>query len=310
MTEQPSDWPFATSAELRALAALEPEAMRAGLIKMAQRSEHAEAEAAVFLARQMLAAMDLMASYDDPPSAALIRGVLRSAAGLPLTGAERTAMGFAGLVSPGFGTAAPTDEGRALIGRLAALALSVPGLDQVPESIAAAETDSPPFEVRPFAHLRFGDRVFEIAEAAEEDRLLFRVQGEADWSPLDNTREAGWDVVGAEMLAKSMDAYEQYTRTHVIRLADPQTGDGVHVFELEGLRWWLRIDGTQAHFTTDPSAGWTLVPAEIQAETIRALGIQAAYTLMPGFRGLMETNVKAWLRRMAHAAAVMPVMAA
>lgn len=309
MNEQ-TDWPFATSAELRALAALGEGALRAGLMTMAARSEAAEAEAGAFLARQMLAAFDLIAAYDDAPSAALIRGVLRSAAGLPLTGAERTAMGFAGLVSPGFGAAAPTDEGRALIGRLASLALSAPRLAQTQDEEPPPEEERLPFEAKPFANLRFGDRVFEIAEAAEEERLLFRVQGEAEWAPLDNTREAGWDVVGAEMLAKSMDAYEQYTRTHVIRLADPQTGEGVHVFELEGLRWWLRIDGTQAHFTTDPSAGWTLVPAEIQAETIRALGIQAAYSLMPGFRGLMESNVKSWLRRMAHAAAVMPVMAA
>lgn len=307
MTEQNSDSRFASADDLRALAALDEVSLREGLDKLIRRTEEAEAAAGATLARQMLAVMEQILNFDDGASPHLVRGVLRIASGATLSAVERMALSIAGLVEPGMGAIRLTADGAGLIALF-----SAPPAAPAEERTApgAPEQAAPAFVIKPFAMLRFGDRAFEIAEAADEVSLLFRSEGEADWIALDNTREAGWEVVGAEMLSKSMDVSEHYTRTHVIRLADPATGEGVHVLEIEGLRWWMRIDGDKAFFSADPATGWTLVPAEIKAENIRSLGIQAAHAMLPGFRDLMEENMNAWLRRMAHAAAIMPVMAA
>lgn len=292
------------SAELAELANAADTEIAGRLQTLATRQSEAEAVAPALIAQQMLAFVEDVSIYDDTAASHLLKGLLRHAAGQHTSSVEKTAIRIAGLANMGMGELVLTDEGNSLLAKLG-------NTDHEDAETAAEEPATvqhqAPVERKPFAQLRFGDRSFEIADGDAEDSLMFRSRGDDIWIALENDRGAGWDVVGAEMLSKSIDVHETYTHMHSIRLAAPELGQGAHVFELEHLRWWLKIEGNKALFTTDPKAGWTLIPADILSKDIRSLGLAAAERLIPNFRAKVSPDVKAWVRRMALAAAIMPI---
>lgn len=294
-----------SSAELLDLADYADGPLASHLKALAHRQQDFEQAMPMIAARHLLGFFDHLKFYDDQAASHLVNGLLRVAAGQIPTSVEKTAMCIAGLAQVKKGEMSLTAEGTGLIARLWQELPPGPETSADPDSDVGATPEA--VETTPFAMLRFGEKCFQIAEGKTEDELVFRLEGESDWRELDTNRVSGWDVVGAEMLTKTINVVDAYTRTHVIRLPAPDVAPNCHVFELEHLRWYLKIDGTTAEFATDPHQSWIAVPQDIKHETIRDLGIAAAQSMIPNFKDLVTTEANSWVRRMAHAAAIMPV---
>ena len=262
------------------------------------------------VAKWMLDVLSQIAAFDDTAVSHLVMGFLKHASGGRLLSVEKTAMQISGLARIRGEKIVLSEEGMTL---LSALTFST-----VEEAKSPSESFDPsepvkakPGKREPFALLRFGDQSFEIADGDEEGKLVYRMDKSSDdWLALRSDRESGWDVIGAEMLTHAMDVFETYIGQHVIRLKDDNFGPDAHVFEVEGIRWWVRVNGADAEFSLNPKDGWTRIPESIQASSFRELGIAAAQQLVPDFKNRIAGDVRAWVLRMAHAAAITPIMPA
>lgn len=309
MTSSVSETSFVTPQELQDLADYLPEAGQAMVAALVARQTAALAAGPAQTARKMLALVEALGEYDDQVASHLLIGVLRIASGVqPLT-VERTALRIAGLAHLTGNTFELSGEGQALIQSL------VPGieiaLDKADTAIGARQPDQGhiPAETTPFAQMRFGEKLFEIAEAPLEDMLCFRLAGQKAWTALERDRSAGWAEIGAEILTHSTDVLSDYITMHTVRLPEAEEGPNVHRFDLDTLRWWIRDLEGKAQFLNDRKGMWQDLPGQDPlAEPIRTIGIRAARTLIPGFEEAIRPHAALWVRRMAHAATVSPIM--
>lgn len=300
---------FVTPEELLAIADYLPEAGRALLEPLAARQAAALAAAPERTARQMLALVEAVGDYDKQAASHLLIGMLRIAAGTgPLT-VEKTAMRIAGLAQLEGDQFTLTPEGLALVRSL------IPGMDTAigneatPQAATVAAPRQIPVDTAAFAQLRFGEHVYEIADGPLEDMLCFRLRGQKDWTMLDRDRTAGWAEIGAEMLTRSSDVVQDYVTMHTVRLPDPDGTPDLHRFDLDSLCWWVRVTDGKAQFRLSLTADWIDLPDDPSAETVRNIGIRAARAHLPGFLETVQALANAWVRRMAHSAAVTPILA-
>lgn len=311
-----------SAAELRSLADYLPDNAANHLLALAERQAKAESEAHSQQAQSFLALIDGLSEYDRVAASHLLVGLLRIAAGQKLLSVEQTALRIAGLAEIDQNALLMTAEGQSLLAiisptgpaKVAAAACTegdackadANGVCVCQSDDAAADTT--PHVPVAFANIRFGQRLFEVADGKKPGSLTFRLVGDENWKPLENDRSCGWDEIGGEILEKGIDLTDEYVMMHTMRLAVPEQGEGVHHFELAPLNWWIRITGETASLRVDGSADWLPVPDDIKEPTVRALGIQAAERLIPNFRDLLHPEAIIWSRRMAHAAAVTPIM--
>ncbi len=263
---------------------------------------------AVPMAERFLALIEGLAEYDDHAASHLLIGLLRIAAGQRLHSVERTALRIAGLANTTGDDLHLTEEGYTLVALISPDAASRFAPIPLSDSAAYPANDAATFDPQPFARMRFGDELFEIAEGAVEDSLAFRRDGEGPWQMLSNDRSAGWDVIGGEMLAATRDIVADYIMMHTVRLAAPELGAGVHRFELDQFHWHVRVTATTAELRIGEDGAWQLIPDSIRETSVRALGIRAAQAMIPDFVELLQPEITIWVRRMAHAAAISPVM--
>lgn len=305
-----------SAAELRDLADFLPDPAASHLLALAERQARAEAQAQAVQARKLIALIEGLAEYDQVVDSHLLVGMLRVAAGQKLLSVEQTALRIAGLAQIDESSLQITSEGKALLDLIASpfaetgTAKPVPAAaDDTADAPKAAPAEHQPFVADPFASVTFGQRRFEVADGEHPGSLMFRLSGHEDWTPLDADRSCGWDEIGGEILEKGLDMIPEYIMMHTMRLAMPELGDGIHKFELMPLNWWLRVSKDSALFRAEGSDEWVQVPADIKEPHIRALGIRAAERLIPDFHKLLEAEAISWSRRMAHAAAVTPILA-
>lgn len=298
------------SADLRLLLEMPEEELRTSLGQLADRQSKAEAQELARMATRMLSLAETLCEYDETAASHLLKGLLRLAAHGTSLSVETTAMRISGIADLHDGTLSLTDDGLSVLGILSGKPqgdLSVSGhsghLDIVPHS-------APEAAPVPFAQMVFGDRTFEIADGADEESLTFRLKGKDQWHQLENNRYAGWDVIGAEMLSLTSDTLQDYLHMHTMRISTPELGANVHSFTLEAVTWWIEIDDNVARFRVSEKAEWQIVPSDIQEKNVRELGIKAVLRMYPDFRQKVDQDRREWLRRMAHAAGISPVMSA
>lgn len=308
-----------TANELRNFADFVPDNIASHLLALADRHAKAEAAAHRLQAQNFLALIDGLGEYDSVVASHLLVSFLRIAAGQKLLSVEQTALRIAGLAETEHNGLKMTFEGKALLEMLSPDA-PMPivhvayggdhGSDAAsgPDDAAEAESADAPYTPTAFANIRFGQRVFEVADGRTPGSLAFRLVGNADWIPLKADRSLGWDEIGGEILERGIDLTAEYVMMHTMRLAAPEVGAGVHHFELLPLNWWLRISGKTAELRIDGSDDWLVVPDDIREGSVRALGIRAAERLIPDFHARLQPEAIIWSRRMAHAAAVTPIM--
>jgi hypothetical protein len=301
----PSAPPQAVRAdEILGLIGLEPQELATQARALAERQAEADARAT---ARVVLDLVDALAEHDSSAVSHLLRAVLRLALGAPLLAVEKTALRIAGLASLREEKLQPTPEGEALLAILSGAGPAhnpAPAAQETPAEAAPAAPGTP----EAFATMRFGEITFEIAESGEGEGLIFRTSEQEAWLPLVADRTSGWVEIGAEMLNRVTDTTGTYVKTHTIRLPDPDHGPDVHRFELDHLHWWMQDHADGARFSTDPQAGWQAIDSRLQGDSLRDLGIAAAERMLPEFRAQIAADVQSWVRRMAHAAAIMPVL--
>lgn len=274
-------------------------------VTIAERIQPPGTDDPAVVARWMLDVIAQISAYDDQAVSHLVTGFLKHACGQRLLSVEKTAMHISGLAHRVGEKFSLSEEGVNLMKVLAFSADTSEEEEFEDEDEAVVATG----ECRPFAKMNFGKDCYEIAEGDTENDLIFRSAAEGSpWTKLRHGRESGWEMIGAEILKHSMDVFSSYVNLHAIRLDDAKAGMGTHVFEIDNIRWWLRINGTEAEFTTDLTGNWTKIPQSIQEGSIRELGIAAAKELIPNFRKRLEPDAEAWVIRMAHAAAITPIM--
>jgi hypothetical protein len=275
------------------------------IAQLAEQQAKAEADAPALMAKQLLNLIEGVADYDQNAASHLLIGLLRLAARQPLLTVERTALRIAGLVEPVQDALNLTSEGKGLLALIGSGKVHSADDPAAQQTATAAETK---FEASPFATMRFGDQVFEVADGPIEDSLAFRLSSESDWQILSADRSSGWDVIGGEMLAKTRDALADYIMMHTVRLQAPERGEGAHRFELDQWIWFIRVRDQIAELAIGETGNWQVIHSKVQEKTIRDLGIRAAITMIPDFADSLQTEITIWLRRMAHAASISPVM--
>lgn len=281
---------------------------RFALTALIERQVAAEADEARRVALQMLDLADALGEFDPDGASHLLKGLLRFLAQDHALSVEATALRISGLAELSGGSLTLTPEGQQLV---AALTGSGKGtLVQEAEMDGATSVDPSSTSNQPvaFAQMVFGDRTFEVADGPQEEKLIFRIKGTDLWHDLRNDRYAGWDVIGAEMLSLTSDTVADYIQMHTMRLQDHSLGENVHSFALDNVKWWICIEDGTAKFRIDAADPWQVIPEQISESSIRQLGIEAAKRMIPNFRTRIDADMKSWLRRMAHAAAVTPVI--
>lgn len=298
---------FVTAQELLDLADHLPDMARSLLEPLAARQAAAMAAAPAQAARKLLGLVEALGDYDDQAASHLLIGLLRIASdGRPLS-VERTALRIAGLATVAGDQFFLTPEGRNLVQSLSL------GLAAFVEPDAHAQSwSSDPARTNwagatPFAQIRCGDKLFEVADGPIEDTLAFRLHTEKDWVLLDADRSAGWAEIGAEILTRSSDVVGEYISMHTVRLLDPSGGPDLHRFDLGSFHWWVRVHEGKAQLRLADSEAWIDLPDDPKAEQIRSIGIRAARKHIPDFAVTIRAQAAIWVRRMAHAASVTPI---
>ncbi len=308
MNQPISETSFVTPQELQDLADYLPEAGQGMVAALVSRQTAALEAIPAQTARKMLALVEALEDYDNQVASHLLIGLLRIASGAHPMAVERTALRIAGLAQLNGETFVLSDEGQSLIQSL------VPGIE-----VALSNTDAPrdakpsdhghiPAETTPFAQMHFGEKLFEIAEAPMEDMLCFRMRGQRTWTMLDRDRSSGWDEIGAEILTRSTDVLTDYITMHTVRLPESDETPDLHRFDLDNIRWWIQVIDGKARFLPNLKGPWQDLPGDPMAEPVRGIGIRAARAMIPGFDESIRPNATLWVRRMAHAATVSPIM--
>jgi hypothetical protein len=275
------------------------------IAQLAEQQAKAEADAPAVMAKRLLNLIEGIADYDEHAASHLLIGLLRLAARQPLLTVERTALRIAGLVDPVQDALNLTSEGQGLLALIGSGKMPVSGAAAVEKAQTPAQVV---FEATPFATMRFGEQLFEVADGPIEDSLAFRMSESDPWQILSADRSSGWDVIGGEMLAKTRDALADYIMMHTVRLEAPERGAVAHRFELDQWVWFIRIRDHIAELAIGEDGAWQEIHSQVQEKTIRDLGIRAAITMIPDFADSLQTEITIWLRRMAHAASITPVM--
>ncbi|MEA5160814.1 hypothetical protein U5903_08520 [Cereibacter johrii] len=253
------------------------------------------------LAQRMLALIDALGEYDGRAASHALTGLLRLAAGQAPTLAERTSLQIAGLIALDQGHPALTPEGQAV--------LACETESQPQPMLPTPQPEEPAAGPAPFARLKIGGAVYEVAGVPDSDVLSFRIDPAADWCALDADLAAGWSEIAAEILQRTRNALEDYVRMHMIRRREEEDPAGGNGFDLYGIGWEVREAGSALLLRLDGEAEWQTVPAPALAH---AAGFRerAAAALVAQVRDLRERigeDVHAWAKRLAAGALVEPV---
>lgn len=299
---------FVTAQELLDLADHLPDTARSLLEPLAARQAAATAAAPVQAARKLLGLVESLGDYDDQAASHLLIGLLRIASDARPLSVERTALRIAGLATVAEDQFFLTPEGRSLV---QSLSLGLAAFAE-PDTQTLSWPSDPPstssLEAVPFAQIRCGEKLFEIADGPIKDSLAFRLHTDKNWVLLDLDRSAGWADIGAEILTRSSDVVGDYISMHTVRLLDPSGGPDLHRFDLGSFHWWVRVQDGKPQLRLSNSEEWLDLPDDPKAEPIRSIGIRAAQAHIPDFATTIRAQAAIWVRRMAHAASVTPIL--
>lgn len=271
---------------------------------------------------RMLTLIEALCDRETEAGLRVVTGFLRLVAGRTPTSVEAMHLCIAGLAQPvGAGAAMPhpsglrltAEAGRILtaIGLMAALPMPDGSLPAAPDA-APAPALALPDAFRAIANLSLGKATFDVGESADETCLAYRAAGLAGaWSPLQAGLADGWPEISTEIMLATQDTVKEYVFTHMIH---ERQQDGLHtrVYSLYDLRWQIRTapEGVQGRLET--AAEWQDLPLPQTgfADHPRETAYLALLGLMPELAQAIRQGVRAWVRRMASGATVVPVFMA
>lgn len=266
--------------------------------------------------RQMLALIAALADHDNNPPSRLLTGLLRLAAGEPLSMDEVSALHIAGLGHKTGDRMSLTAEGLAVLARSGVQPHPVPdgahvvAIGDAPRRPSLAHATPPVWT--PFARLTIGSDDFDIAEASDYDPIVFRLAGATgEWTELRHSLVDGWTEIAAEVLSATQDVTSEFVKMHMIRRRDLPLDEVAEIYELGPLCWMLRetetgyetrIRGEQWQPLRQPPA-----PAErAEPSRDRSHAIRALLQLWPDLPARIDHDVRSWVHRMVAGAKVAP----
>lgn len=166
-------------------------------------------------------------------------------------------------------------------------------------------------EIRPFSALRLGNNKYQIANGAEGDSLVFRVDEDSDWVPLNSKMEEGWHKITAEILIATRDAMQDYALMHTIKMP-LETDDPEHFsYNLFDFRWEMKVSPDENKLSLLlPERGWVEYDnIDIDSfESRRAASIHALVKATPDLVDNFREDVEAWAIRLASGSVVEPIL--
>lgn len=272
---------------------------------------------------RMLALIEALAERDTEAGSRVVTGFLRLVAGSVPSTVEATRLCIAGLAEPvAAGTTMPhpsglrltAEAGRILsgIGLLAALPLSHDLLPDMQGSANLATAPVPELHAfRAIANLSLGKLTFDIGESADETLLAYRAAGsKGDWTVLVCGLADGWPEIATEIMLAGKDAVKDYVFTHMIHERQNDTATE-RAYSLYDLNWRIRLENgaVQAAFSQGETGNWISLPvaADAFADAQRDLAFAGLQALVPDLGNRISGEVRAWLRRLATGATVVPI---
>lgn len=284
----------------------------------------AEADQTEDLPLRMLSLIEALAERDTEAGSRVVTGFLRLVAGRTPTSVEATRLCIAGLAEPvGAGSTMPhpsglrltAEAGRILtgIGLLAALPLSHDLLPVAPAPLAVpAPVLAKPADFRAIANLSLGKSTHDIGESEDETRLAYRPAGSsADWAELRGSLADGWPEIATEIMLATQNALKDYVFTHMIHERQKDSAQD-RTYSLYDLHWTVRDSATGLQGRLDDQPDWQdLHPLDVSfADDPREAAFAALLRLMPNLDQHIHDDVRAWLRRLASGATVVPIFMA
>lgn len=282
----------------------------------------AEADQAEDLPLRMLSLIEALSERDTEAGSRVVTGFLRLVAGHTPTSVEATRLCIAGLAEPvGAGATMPHPSGLRLTAEAGHILASIGLLAALPLPqgllpVAAAPRPMQPVgnttAFRAIANLSLGKSTYDIGESEDETRLAYRAAGSAgDWAELTVGLADGWSEIATEIMLATQDALKDYVFTHMIheRQKDDQQE---RVYSLYDLRWQIRPSSEGLQGRLEGAAGWQNLPTpEVGfADHPRETAYAALLELVPALEAQIHGDVRAWLRRLATGATVVPIFMA
>jgi|SRR6056297_94189 len=160
-----------------------------------------------------------------------------------------------------------------------------------------------------FARLTIGQRTYDIAEAEDGERLMFRTECEEKWMRLEHTRDDGWTTIAAEIVQSDPDVMDHFLSTHLVRVDGEFDEPGEVSFDLLGRDVRLRYEQSGLsvlignEWRQADTFGGEAMPLNGRARCHAALvrtGAMQSEELVPAMRE--------WSGRIARGARVIPVL--
>ena len=120
----------------------------------------------------------------------------------------------------------------------------------------------------------------------------------------------GWPEIATEIMLAGKDAVKDYVFTHMIHERQNDTATE-RAYSLYDLNWRIRLEdgGVEATLSQGQTGDWISlsVAADVFDDTQRDLAFAGLQALLPDLGSRIGGEVRAWLRRLATGATVVPI---
>lgn len=266
------------------------------------------------VAGSMLSLVNKLQEFDGDIASQMLTGFLTVLAGNQPGQAEATALRIAGLSDMPPAVQAKSDVrlnevARCLLDELGLQQISLPSiLDNDSESESQPTVQAQIGEPKLFARLTLLDREYGVADVEGSSQLWFKpMNADAEWSELTSRTADGWTEIAAEILGKTADILQEFSRMHLIRRRDIPTDEVAEVYDIYGTIWWLRNGESGCEARLD-GGEWTICPVPA-ALGRKDRAISALLYLAPDMTAMLADRAKDWANRMAQSVQVTPAFA-
>jgi hypothetical protein len=284
------------------------------LRRILQRQIVALGKGPALVAGSMLTLVNKLQEFDSDVASQMLKGFLTVLSDNQPGQAEATALRIAGLSDMPPALLAKSDVrlndvARGLLDEVGLLQLTLP-------SAVDSETQPDPWvpelpqtsDPKLFARLTLLDRDYGVADVEGLSQLWFKpMDAEEDWTILTSRTADGWTEIAAEILGKTVDILQEFSRMHLIRKRDIQTDEVAEVYDLHGTLWWLRNGESGCEARLDDGE-WTICPVPVSLGH-KDRAISALLMLAPDMKAILADRAKDWANRMAQSVQVTPAFA-
>ncbi|WP_230799381.1 hypothetical protein [Seohaeicola saemankumensis] len=281
---------------------------------MLQRQIVALGKGPALVAGSMLSLVSKLQEFDRDAVSQMLKGFLTVLSGHRPSPAETTALRIAGLSDmPSASVAKPdvslNDVARDLLNEVGLLQFTLPSAVGGETQPDLSETEQPQTgDPKVFARLTLLDRDYGVAESEGSAQLWFKpMNTEDDWSILTSRTADGWTEIAAEVLGKTADILQEFSRMHLIRRRDIPTDEVAEVYDLHGILWWLR-NGESGYEGRLDDGEWTVCPVPATLGP-KDRAIAALLYLAPDMKAVLADRARDWANRMAQSVQVTPAFA-